>query len=54
MEGTQMCVFCGRTDLVAHLGVWFVKDDRRPVHVDCWIDAYRAGRLHTARRRRTA
>lgn len=39
MEHTETCVICGRLDVPSNLSVWFVKSERRTVHVDCWIAA---------------
>ena len=40
-----MCYLCDRPGMPRELGIWFVNGTRRPVHTQCWIDAYRAGRL---------
>lgn len=48
MEPTQRCVVCGREG--KDLGIWFVNNGGWPVHVDCWITAYDAGRLPIERR----
>jgi hypothetical protein len=44
MELTETCVLCGKADLAQRFGVWFVHDDRRPVHLECWLVAYDIGR----------
>jgi hypothetical protein len=54
MELTETCGFCGRSDLASKLGLWFVKNEQRPIHMDCWIAAYQSGRLYTGPIRRTA
>ena len=45
MEQGEMCYLCDRPGMPRELGIWFVNGTRRPVHTQCWIDAYRAGRL---------
>ena len=45
MEPTEVCRLCERPDAARRLGLWFMNRDRCPVHVECWIAAYRAGRL---------
>jgi hypothetical protein len=45
MERSETCYFCERSELPGALAVWLVHEHRRPVHTECWISAYRAGRL---------
>jgi hypothetical protein len=54
MEPTETCLFCGRPYADQLLGVWFVQEQRWPVHTECWIDAYRSSRLPEAPIRRSA
>lgn len=43
--GAETCILCGATDKVQNLGMWLVADERRPVHLDCWLAAYGSGGL---------
>lgn len=42
MEQVETCFICGTSDSVRDLGVWFLDSDPRPIHVACWIAAYKA------------
>lgn len=42
MEQVETCFVCGKSEPMRDLGVWFVKSERRPVHVACWIAAHEA------------
>ena len=54
MERTEVCLFCQRPGSARILGLWFVNDARWPVHFECWIAAYLAGRLPARDRQRSA
>lgn len=45
MERIETCYFCERSDRPGALAVWIVNEHRWPVHTECWISAYRSGRL---------
>jgi hypothetical protein len=45
MERTETCDFCERSESAGALAVWIVNERRWPVHTECWISAYRSGRL---------
>jgi hypothetical protein len=34
------CVLCGAVDHMRNLGLWFVKGEKKPVHLDCWLAAH--------------
>ena len=40
MNGNDQCFVCGRVDSRANLGAWLVGDERRAVHLECWLESY--------------
>ena len=46
----ERCFICDKPDVLTNLGLWVTKDGRHSIHFDCWIEAYRAGRIYTGPR----
>jgi hypothetical protein len=41
---SETCFFCGEPGVVAHnLTVWYIETERRTIHTECWIAAFRSG-----------
>ena len=53
MDRAEKCFFCGRTSPEAELVAWFVQDERRRTHSECWFEAYRGNRLSSPASRKT-
>ena len=41
----EICVLCRAADHSRNLVLWLVNDERKFVHLDCWLAAYDAERL---------
>jgi hypothetical protein len=40
----ETCFLCRTADHSRNLGLWLVNDEKRPVHLDCWLAAYARAR----------
>jgi hypothetical protein len=38
MNHNEECFICRRIDGHENLGVWFIRDRRFPIHLECWLD----------------
>ena len=45
------CVLCRATDHSRNLSLWLVNDEKRLVHLDCWLTARDAERPRISPRR---
>ena len=43
MTGNETCFVCLRVDSRENLGAWLVGDERRAVHLECWLALYDPG-----------
>ncbi len=41
----ETCALCRTADHSRNLSVWLVSDERKAVHLDCWLAAYDDERL---------
>lgn len=53
MMQLETCIVCRTTDHPRNLGLWVLEREMKPVHLQCWLAEYDAGRL-PSRVRRTA
>ena len=42
MDRAENCFFCGSNTPEADLVAWFVDDERRVTHTECWLQARRS------------
>ena len=40
MNGNEPCFICRHIDSPENLGVWFIRDRRVLVHLECWLAWY--------------
>jgi hypothetical protein len=40
MDWNEICFLCHRADSNDKLGAWLVGDERRAVHLECWLATY--------------
>ena len=46
----DICILCRAADHSRNLGLWLVNDEKKLVHLDCWLAAYDAERPQIVRR----